>query len=135
MSDILVTDYLEHTGVLGMHWGRHLPGRTEESHNDEHVKAHVLAKKPIHSLSNNELQTVNQRLQLEQQYKKLKSNTGAQAKIKKGNDAVKTALAVGASVGGTYILVTKTTKFIASPEGQKAIAIGAKALGKLIGKW
>lgn len=141
--DLSDENTLAHYGVLGQRWGRHLPGRTEESHNpkpgldasDDHVRAHVLDKKPVRALSNTELQTVNQRLQLEQQYSKLKSNTGAQAKIKKGNDSIKTLLAVGTSATGLYALGKTTSAFLKSEQGQKLLARGAKSIGKLLGKW
>lgn len=125
--------YLAHHGILGMKWGRRLPeSDREESQkhlaHPDHSSAHELAKNPTRHLSNAELQKINQRLQLETQYSKLK---GQQSTIKKGHETVKTVLAIGGSVGAAYTLGSKTAVFLKSPAGQKAVAKGASILTKI----
>lgn len=142
---------LAHFGILGMRWGYRNPdsqreegessGRTKSSTEDkklvhpDHASAHDLAKNPTKQLSNADLQKVNQRLQLETQYSKLKSQTGSLSSIKKGNETVKTLLGVGTSVAGAYALGKSTMIFLKSPAGEKTLASGAKVVGKLIGRW
>lgn len=73
--------WLAHYGVLGMKWGRHLPGRTEPSHNPrvgrrieahpDHAEAHTLKRNPTKSLSTAEIKKINDRLQTEKKYREL----------------------------------------------------------------
>jgi hypothetical protein len=122
-----VDKWMAHYGVLGMHWGRHLPGRTEASHNPkpsrevhpEHAQTHELTKKHISELSTQQLQSVNKRLQAEKQYKELNPST-----VKKGQKATKAiiaAIGTGAALYGTYN----------SPAGKAARAVGRKYLDKI----
>lgn len=130
MSQNGVEDFLAHYGVLGMHWGRHLPGRTEKSHNPrpqkrrepspEHAEAHSLNKQPISTLSTAELRKVNERLQAEKKYKELNPST-----VKKGHNAVKSIIAVG----GTITAVAALSK---TPAGQAAVKAGSKFVSKLL---
>ena len=82
-------EYLEHIGVLGMHWGKRKskgPNSTKgkESGSEDHNKKIILKKKKIHEMSNVELRALNERLQLERQYKDLsKSDKSTAAKTVK----------------------------------------------------
>lgn len=71
---------LYHYGVLGMKWGRR-KSRTSSSgtgskrrsnKSDDYVRAKTLKKKKLSQLSNAELKELNNRMQLESQYKNLK---------------------------------------------------------------
>lgn len=63
---------LRHFGVLGMRWGvRRKRGRPSGS--SDHVKASKLKKKKLSEMSNDELSTLNKRLELEKKYKDLTS--------------------------------------------------------------
>lgn len=72
------TNFLQHHGILGMKWGhRKASSVSEESHDS--ARAHAahtkLKKEGISSLSNDELKSLTQRMQLEKQYKDLDSRT------------------------------------------------------------
>lgn len=85
--------FLAHYGVLGMKWGRRKPGTgkastrkkgstrsekkvaaqkvREKSQSPEYKKAQELKKKPAEQLTNEELRSLNNRLNLEKQYTQL----------------------------------------------------------------
>lgn len=71
---------LYHYGVLGMRWGRRKARSSSSSTNgskrsntsDDHNRAKALKKKKLSQLSNAELRELNNRMQLESQYKNLK---------------------------------------------------------------
>lgn len=67
-------DVLKHVGVLGMHWGKRKAAkssRPSKPSSPEHKNKEILKKKKLHEMSNAELKTLNERLQLEKSYKEL----------------------------------------------------------------
>lgn len=81
---------LYHFGILGMKWGRRrAQGSKVSSKNtnkdpdsEDQTKKDMLKKKNVRTMSNSELKTLNERLQLERQYKDLtKSETSAGKKF------------------------------------------------------
>ena len=67
-------DILEHFGILGMKWGRRRGKKTTTTNTSpEHKNKVLLKKKKISEMTNSELKTLNERLQLERSYKELKS--------------------------------------------------------------
>jgi len=69
-------DFLEHFGILGMKWGRRKSGssiksKEPEKVSDDHTKKMDLKKKNLKTMSNAEIKSLNERLQLERQYKDL----------------------------------------------------------------
>jgi hypothetical protein len=73
-------DFLKHYGVLGMRWGRRkgetsTPSVPKRPPSADHLKKVELKKKRIHEMTNAELKTINERLQLERQYKDLSKAT------------------------------------------------------------
>jgi len=59
---------LKHFGILGMRWGIR---RGSSKSSEDSLKAKTLRKKKLDQLSNQELKDLNNRLQLERQYKEL----------------------------------------------------------------
>lgn len=67
-----VYSFLEHAGVLGMKWGRRKnKSKTPVITSKDHNSKTLLKKKRIREMSNQELKQLNDRLQLEKQYKDL----------------------------------------------------------------
>lgn len=62
---------LKHYGVKGMKWGVRRASR-RRSPSEDHVRAKELKKKKLSQLSNAELRELNNRMNLESQYKNLK---------------------------------------------------------------
>lgn len=64
-------DSLQHVGILGMKWGKRKASAVESPKSDDHILTTGLRTKKINSLSNAELKKLNERLQLERNYKEL----------------------------------------------------------------
>lgn len=104
-----VTDILEHHGIKGQRWGiRHKPNPKTGRVSGDHRTVAELRRKPKSSLTNKQLQTVNTRLGLEQNFTRL--NPGV---IKRGESHVK---AVVATAG----LLTSIVGIVNSPIGKAA---------------
>lgn len=86
-------DYLYHYGVMGMHWGvrKDQPGVTSRRKNHppsaDHMRTKELRKKKLSEMSNDELQVVIRRLQLERQYKDLTPGV-----LKRGKQAISSSI-------------------------------------------
>lgn len=74
---------LKHYGVLGMKWGRRKQTRPMS---EDAKTAKNLKKKKVSEMSNTELKKLNERMNLEQNYKRLNPNT-----VKKGAAFIGTA--------------------------------------------
>jgi len=100
---------LQHFGIKGMHWGvrrqRAADGKvrgpsksTREGVSSDAARAHeARAKVKSHgldSLSNQDLQHLVSRMNLEQQYSRLTSDKTNVAKVKKGRNAIKEVIGV-----------------------------------------
>ena len=85
MRDYQIADELYHWGIKGMKWGV----RKDRKMSEDAATAKALKKKKLDELSNAELKKLNERKNLEQQYKNLNPST-----IKKGAKAVGSAAAV-----------------------------------------
>lgn len=140
MGDQEVDDFLEHFGVLGMKWGvrrdklprnadgsepvevvqkkpgAKLKARGGRGHkpNDDAVLAVGAAQKAkksgLHSLSNKELQALTQRMNLEQQYIRLKETQPST--FSKGLNSIKKVLALGKTANEVH-------QFVNSPAGKE----------------
>lgn len=77
-NDAAVDGVLAHYGVRGMKWGVRRSAKqlaraaaSRESESEDYATAKAAASKPVSALSNQEMQTLITRLNLEQQYAKL----------------------------------------------------------------
>jgi len=113
-------DFLEHHGVKGQKWGIRNARNVKVSSTD-HKTAHKLNDRPVSSLSNKQLQTVNNRLNLEQNYARLNPSKHA-----RGKNFVKEVLGSAALAGGVYELFK-------SPAGRALIKGGAKFVSNFKG--
>lgn len=84
----MATDYLKHYGVLGMKWGvrkdrsksaSSMSKRRKSTMSEDAKLASDLKKKKVSEMSNAELRKLNDRIQLEQNYSRLRPNA-----LKKG---------------------------------------------------
>lgn len=96
-----MSNELEHYGVLGMRWGRRKSSEVAVS--PEHQVASEYKRRAqkdgLSSLTNNELRTLNERLNLETNYAKMTANS---ATTKRGLDKVQTALKYAAAAQSVY---------------------------------
>lgn len=89
-----------HWGIKGMKWGRRKnEGKTVETH-DDYAKAH--SKKSVQSMSDAELRSRNNRLQMERQYSDLTKKTNIGKKIVTGLIATAGTLAAAERAYSTY---------------------------------
>jgi len=72
---------LSHVGIMGMHWGRR---KSEGSTSEDHTTSRAIQKKSVMSMTNKELKSYNERIQLETTYKSLNPT-----KLQKGAKLVK----------------------------------------------
>lgn len=111
-------DVLKHFGILGMQWGRRKarggvsksPARKTSSVHEDAARKNQLKKKKLSQMSNEELKTLNTRLQLEKQYKELtKADTSAGKKFV--NDILTNAAKQTASTYASKVM-TKGTESV-----------------------
>jgi hypothetical protein len=68
-----VDDFLKHYGVKGMRWGKKKNPASGDAVQSKNVRV-TAKKKGVHTVSNKELQTAIERMQLEQNFKRLTVN-------------------------------------------------------------
>lgn len=103
-------DFLSHHGIKGMKWG--VRNRKTKKVSSDHKTTSTLRKKPVPSLTNKQLRTVNERLTLETQFRRMNPT-----KVEKGHAQVKTIL----SIAGT---ATSLAALANSPAGRATINSG-----------
>lgn len=86
--------YLMHYGVKGMKWGVR-----KKNYSDDYNSTKELRKKSYKELSNKELRELNERMNLESNYKRLNPQG-----VRKGEEYAKKVLAVGGTIGGLYAM-------------------------------
>jgi hypothetical protein len=110
-QDAFSDDALEHFGVKGMHWGvrrSRLSGAPSPDHaHAVAFQAKAKAAGGIHALSNEELKTLTDRLNLEQNYARL---TADKSNFDKGHSFVKTVVGVGKTGVDAYTTVSQLGK-------------------------
>jgi hypothetical protein len=112
-----IDEFIEHYGKKGMRWGvRNARNRVTTS--SDYRKTKPLRNRKTKELSNKQLQNVNARINLEQNYRRLNPS-----KIQIGSAMAKTTLAALTTVASVYTLAK-------SPAGQAAINAGKKFMQK-----
>lgn len=106
-SQETVSDIIAHHGVKGMHWGvrrtrAQLDAASEDFRTSSAHRSKAKEAGGTHALSNQELQTVITRLNLEQQYNRL---TFEPSKLQKGQKAIKEILGVGKTIQEVHSFV------------------------------
>jgi len=112
-----VEEFIEHYGVKGMRWGKR-GARTPRKQSTDFKKTVPLRNRKSYELSNKQIKSVNERINLEQNYSKLNPT-----KVQKGKIAVASILATATMAATAYNLYN-------SPAGKAAIATGKKMLEK-----
>jgi len=120
------TQSLQHHGILGMHWGiRRTPAqlgkRTEVA--GDHLKS--IRKQKVSTLSNEEIQRLAQRYQLESSLKGVTPTA-----LKRGENAAKAVFAAGSAIGSVYAL----TKSPLADDIKKVLNAGRNAAQGVISK-
>lgn len=108
-------DELYHYGVLGMHWGI----RRKRYTSKDYRRTKALRKKKVSQMSNDELKTVNTRMELENRYSNLSSQRNLGKRIVKG---ITSAAATAGSIAAGYEVYRKygkkyVNKLLASKKG------------------
>jgi hypothetical protein len=114
----VIDKFIEHHGVKGMRWGVRTKGKKPRKESTDFKKTVPLRNRKTHELSNKQIKTVNERINLETNYRRLNPS-----KVKKGQIAV-------ASILATATTITTAYNFLNSPAGKHAIAVGKKMLQK-----
>lgn len=123
-----VEDILEHHGVKGMRWGvrktRSIGGgvrpvNKQYTSRDFQTAQALKSRKPS-QLTNKQLKTLNDRMNLEQNYKRLNPRV-----IDKGHNRVKYMLAFAATAGTA---VAATSKVLNTPTGKRLMKKGERIL-------
>jgi len=110
---------LRHYGVPGMKWGQRKARGSSVRTSTDRKTVDALRKKPVPSLTNKQLKTANNRLQLEKTYSDLTKQQNAIDKINKGNAAAKSILALGGTGIAAYTMAQ-------SPAAKAAVRVGVK---------
>lgn len=80
-----------HYGIPGMKWGKR---KNSREHSSDYDKVKAIRRKSIKEMSNQDLRDANNRMQLENQYRQLKSNQNA------GRRAAKAFMATAGLISG-----------------------------------
>jgi len=111
--------FLEHHGVKGQKWGRRNK-KVPVKPSKDHAEVAKIREKHIHALSNQELKTINERLNLESNYDRLVNPKKTQSAGKKKAKEILAAAGLTSGAGAVK-------KFLKTPAGKAAIARGEKA--------
>lgn len=126
---------LMHYGILGMKWGRR---KASHQTSDDYSSVKKLRKKHYSEMSNDELQKVNERLQLEANYKKLTAKKKKEKKESYGKKVIKRIedRMINTTVDNTF----KAAKYLKGellkrPDVQNAISYGEEKITNILKKF
>lgn len=88
---------LSHVGIMGMHWGKR---KSSGSASEDHITSRNIRKKDLKSMTNKELKSYNERIQLEITYKTLNPT-----KLDKGLKLVKGTMANAKTIVEVYAMI------------------------------
>lgn len=120
-------NFLQHYGVKGMKWGvrKKRTRKRKRSYSKDYSESRRLKKRRVSELSNEQLRTLNKRMKLEEEYKRLNPS------------AVKRGLKVAGTIAGTLGTVGAIYGAMNSPwfkAGQSAVMYNIrKKQGRLLG--
>jgi hypothetical protein len=109
---------LEHHGIKGMHWGVRRDRSSRGGPSSDFKRTSHLRGKPAHSLTNKQLKSLNERMNLEQNYSRLNPSS-----IKRG-------LSIASAIIGTATMAVNAYNLFNSPAGKAAISAGKKLMKK-----
>lgn len=92
---------LQHVGILGMHWGRRKAPLSNPS--VDHLRVANLKKKKLHEMSNEDIRTITNRMNLENQYKALHPT-----KLTRGKKRLEGAMATIGTLGAGAVVLRKS---------------------------
>ena len=118
----LVTNIVEHTGKKGMKWGVRRGSKEPMKTSSEHKKVSELKRKKTPQLTNKQIKTANERMNLEQNFRRLNPDAKARGQMK-----VKAVLAGLGTAIGLYNTIN-------SKAGQASIAAGKKVIAQQTAK-
>lgn len=116
------TDVLEHYGIKGMRWGvrrsrEQIDADSEDAAKAKEVKQKIVKNRgSIGPLTNQELKTLNERMQLEQNFQNLMAKErqakADRSKLKQGKKAVDVVLDTTKTLTKTYNTYTEVDKIL-----------------------
>lgn len=115
--------YLKHYGVLGMKWGvrkdrynrNSIVANKKQNSSEDYKEARALERKKPSELSNQELKKLNERMNLESNYSRLRQDRTAIEKGYKATNKILGYVATGTAVAGLGV------KFLNSDLGKRVV--------------
>lgn len=117
MNQEEIDKFIQHYGVKGMHWGIRNEKKAGRPSSD-YRKTKPYRNRKTHELTNKQLKAVNERINLEQNYRRLNPSK------------VKIGMGVAASILAALDMGTRFYSFIKSPAGQALAKNGKKFVSK-----
>ena len=118
--------FIEHYGKKGMHWGIHTEKDFYRTTTDSR-RAQELKKRPLRALTNKQLQTVNNRMNLETQFSKMNPS-----KTRKGLKVAGEILAVSGTIGGLFAIAESRHGALAIKYGEKVVRKALSGSGRKV---
>ena len=114
MNQEVVDRFIEHHGVKGMRWGVRTKSKAPRKESADFKRTVPLRNRKAHELTNKQIKTVNERLNLETNYSRLNPS-----KVQRGHNYVKEIMAVAGTATAVYT-------FLNSPLGKSLVNKGKK---------